>query len=93
MKLIRNLSYDEFKNIVMMECDHNKSPGLDGLPYELYQVTRNIIGGVFVQVLRVALQRINLIESDRHGVRRLCSKVDGVPIVSELRPVTFINCD
>ena len=28
--LTKNLGYDEMKNIVMKDCDHNKSPGLDG---------------------------------------------------------------
>ena len=65
-KLVKELSFDESKNIVMKECDHNKSPGLDGLLYEFYQVTWNIIGEDFVQVLRVHLQ-----------TTRLCSKVDG----------------
>ena len=32
-------------------------------------------------------------ESDRHGATRLTSKVDGIPAVSELRPITLLNCD
>ena len=66
-KLIKKLSYDEIKHIVMKECDNNKSPGLDGIPYEFYQATWNINGEDFVHVLQVQLERINLIESDRHG--------------------------
>ena len=92
-KLIKKLSYDEIKHILMKECDNNKSPGLDGIPYEFYQATWNIIGEDFVHVLQVQLERINLIESDRHGATRLCSKVNGVPAVSELRPITLLNCD
>ena len=92
-RLVRKLSYDEITHIVMKECDHNKSPGLDGLPYELYQVTWKIIGEDFVQVLQVQLDRINLIESDKHGATRVCSKVNGVPDISELRPITLLNCD
>ena len=63
------------------------------LPYEFYQITWDIIGMDFVDVLQVQLQRLNLIESDRNGATRLCSKVDGVPKVSELRPITLLNCD
>ena len=48
--LVKDLSYEEIKNIVKKDCDHNKSPGLDGLPYEFYQVTRDIIGNDFVEV-------------------------------------------
>ena len=90
-RLVRKLSYDEITHIVMKECDHNKSPGLDGLPYELYQVTWKIIGEDFVQVLQVQLDRINLIESDKHGATRVCSKVNGVPDISELCPITLLN--
>ena len=86
-KLGRELNYDEIKNIVKSECDHNKSPGLDGLPYEFYQVTWDIIGHDFADVLQVQLKRFILIESDKHGVTRLTSKV------TELRPITLINCD
>ena len=32
--LIKDLAYDEIKNIVKKECSSNKSPGLDCLPYE-----------------------------------------------------------
>ena len=33
------------------ECDNNKSPGLDGLPYELYKAIWEIIGQDFVKVI------------------------------------------
>ena len=91
--MIKQLTVEEIKQIVFKECASNKSPGLDGLPYEFFQVTWDIIGMDFVDVLQVQLQRFNLIESDRHGATRLCSKVDGVPEISELRPITLLNCD
>ena len=46
-----------------------------------------------MNVLQVQLERFRLIDSDRHGATRLCSKVYGVPEVSELRPITLLNCD
>ena len=92
-ELIKDLSYEEIKHIVMKECSSNKSPGLDGIPYEFYQVTWGIIGHDFVNVLQTQLVRLTLIESDRHGATRVCSKVNGVPDVSELRPITLLNCD
>jgi hypothetical protein len=69
------------------------SPGLDGLSYEFYKVTWDIIGQDFVKVLQVQLQRLKLIDSDKNGATRLCSKVDGVPEVHDLRPITLLNCD
>ena len=92
-KLASDLTYEEVEHIVKHECDYNKSPGLDGLPYELYNATWDIIGHDFTLVLQVELARLRLIESDKHGATRLAPKVDGVPSVSELRPITLLNCD
>ena len=77
----------------MTKCAHNKSPGLDGLPYEFYQVTWDIIGEDFVKVLQCQLERVNLVQSNKHGATKLTSKVHGVPAVHELRPITLLNCD
>ena len=79
--------------VVLKKCDRNKSPGLDGLPYNFYQVTWEIIVQDFVKVLQCQLDRVRLVESDRSGATRLTSKVDGIPAVSELRPITLLNCD
>ena len=92
-KLARDLTFSEIEDIVFNECENNKSPGLDGLPYELYKATWEIIGQDFAKVLQVQLERFDLIESDKHGATRLASKVDGVPAVNELRPITLLNCD
>jgi exonuclease III len=91
--LIKNLTSDQVKFVIFKKCERNKSPGLDGLPYEFYQVTWEIIGEDFVKVLQCQLDRVRLVESDRHGATRLTSKVDGIPAVSELRPITLLNCD
>ena len=91
--LVKSLTYEQVKFVIFKKCDRNKSPGLDGLPYELYQATWELIGIDFVQVLQCQLDRNSLIESDRHGATRLTSKVDGIPSVSELRPITLLNCD
>ena len=92
-KLVRDLTFDEVEDIIKHDCENNKSPGLDGLPYEIYKATWDIIGKDFVNVLQVETERCKLIESDRHGATRLASKVDGIPEVSELRPITLLNCD
>ena len=92
-KLVKNLDYEKVTSIVIKKCARNKSPGLDGLPYELYQVTWDIIGRDFVEVLQCQLDRVRLVESDQHGATRLTSKVAGIPAVCELRPITLLNCD
>ena len=84
---------NKVEDIVKNECQNNKSPGLDGLPYEFYKATWDIIGEDFTCVLQLEMANFKLIESDRHGATRLASKVEGVPSVSELRPITLLNCD
>ena len=49
-KLVRDLPHLEVEDIIMNECENNKSPGLDGLPYEFYKVTWGIIGQDFTKV-------------------------------------------
>ena len=90
-KLIQKLNFDDLTNIVLKKCDKNKSPGLDGLPYEFYQATWKIIGLDFLDVLQVQLDRFRLVDSDRCGATRLTSKVgeNEIPGVDELRPITL----
>ena len=75
------------------KCNHNKSPGLDGLCYEFYQETFAIIKNDLLEILQCQLNRSRIIESNKHGVTRLAPKVDGIPSVDELRPITLLNCD
>ena len=63
-KLAQDLSFSDVEHIIKHECDNNKSPGLDGLPYELYKATWEIIGQDFVKVLQVELANFQLINSD-----------------------------
>ena len=46
-----------------------------------------------MSVLQVELARFLLIESDKHGATSLTPKVEGVPAVTELRPITLLNCE
>ena len=78
---------------VIKSCSNNKAPGLDGLSYEFYKVTWDVIGDTFLDVLQCQLNRLNLIDSNRNGATRLIPKVSGTPRVDELRPLTLLNCD
>ena len=83
---------EELRDIVK-ECENNKSPGLDGLSYEFYKETLDIIQDELLEVLQCQLNRKKIIDSNKEGVTRLAPKVDGVPAVDELRPITLLNCD
>jgi hypothetical protein len=51
-----------------------------------------VIGGEFFKVLQCTLTRARLAESWKCGVTRLLAKVDGVPTVTELCPITLLLC-
>ena len=87
-----HITLDELEYVVS-HCSANKSPGLDGLSYEFYQTAWPLIKETFVKVIQCQIDRVRLIESNKMGATRLCSKVDGVPTVEELRPITLLNCD
>ena len=86
------LTLDEVSEVVK-SCQNGKSPGLDGLTYEFYKKTWPIIGASFTMVLQNQLDRARIMESSRHGATRLISKVEGVPDVTELRPITLLQVD
>jgi len=78
---------------VVKDCKKNRSPGLDGLSYEFYQATFQLIKDELLQVLQSQLIKKEIIQSNRKGVTRLCPKVKGIPSVEELRPITLLNSD
>ena len=53
---MKDMTMDELEFIVK-SCDQNKSPGLDGLSYELYQETFQIIKEDLLQVYLCQLRR------------------------------------
>ena len=90
--LVKEMTMGELEEVVK-ECNHNKSPGLDGISYEFYQKTFHIIKDELLAIYRCQLSRENIIKSNKEGVTRLAPKVAGVPCVDELRPITLLNCD
>merc|ERR1712240_374570 len=90
--LVKEMTMEELEEIVK-KCDHNKSPGLDGLSYEFHQNTFPVIKDELLAVYRCQLSREIIIKSNKEGVTRLAPKVAGVPCVDELRPITLLNCD
>ena len=89
---MEDISCDEVEE-VLKSCKSGKAPGLDGLPYEFYRETWGVIGTVFTSVLQAQLNRERLTESSRHGATRLIPKVEDVPDVTELRPITLLQVD
>ena len=90
--LVKDMSMGELEEVIK-DCDRNKSPGLDGLSYEFYQKTFPVIKEDLLAIYRCQLNRNRLIKSNKEGVTRLAPKVEGVPAVDELRPITLLDCD
>ena len=67
----------------LKQSQKGKWPGLDGLCYEFYKVTWDVIGEDFFSAMKAVLASALLPESDKHGVTRLIVKV---PTVRDLRP-------
>ena len=77
----------------LKSCATNRSPGLDGLPYEFYKCVKDIIGPTLLEVFQEGLDNGVLVPSMRKGVTRLLNKVQGIPSVTDLRPITLLSTD
>ncbi len=71
----------------------SKAPCLDGLSYEFYKATFGMVGPPLLDGLNTMLNHGLLAPSLRLGVVRLLPKVPGVPMASQLRPITLLNTD
>ena len=77
----------------MEAASSSKAPGLDGLSYELYKATINFVGSPLIEAYNAMLAHGLLTASMRQGVIRLLPKVPGVPMASQLRPITLLCTD
>jgi hypothetical protein len=90
--LERPLTLGELQEAVEGAAPH-KSPGLDGLTYELYKATFPEVGPPLLDAFNSMLAEGLLPASLRQGAVRLLPKVAGVPMASQLRPITLLGTD
>ena len=92
--MIKEITEDEVK-LAIEKSKGNKSPGLDGITYEFYKKSKDSLIPIMTEIFNEQLGRLKLAESNKVGVTRLLSKVSptSVPLVTELRPITLLNCD
>ena len=57
----KDIIMEELRDIVK-ECGNNKSPGLDGLSYELYKIVLDVIQDDFLEVLQCQLNRRKIVD-------------------------------
>ena len=89
---------EEQLTIEELECilkasPYRSAPGLDGLTYEFYRTAWPVISASFHKVLQVQLTRCRLTDSGKEGATKLIPKVDGIPEVKDLRPITLLQVD
>ena len=86
------LSLEELE-CILKSSPYESAPGLDGLTFEFHCTAWPIIKNSFHKVLQVQLTRCRLTESGKQGATRLIPKVEGIPEVKDLRPITLLNVD
>ena len=92
-KLDEALTYQEYTQAIH-QMPHNKAPGLDGLPVEVYKVFFGIIGIKLYEALMYCVQQGCLSLSMRRGLLCLIPKKDRDPmILKNWRPLTLMNSD
>ncbi len=77
----------------MEAASPSKAPGLDGLSYEFYKATFAWVGPPLLEAYNEMLASGLMAPSMRQGVVRLLPKVPGVPMASQIRPITLLGTD
>ena len=92
-KLEQPVTIEEYE-AMLDKLPRNKSPGLDGLPYEFYGKSKDFTAQAMVDMFNAVLDRYRISVSMETGAVRLVPKIKkGVPTVEQLRPITLLNCD
>ena len=82
-------SDEELKECIK-DLPRNKSPGIDGLSFELYKEIFPFIKEDYLSVQNCITERESLTSGMRQGVTRLVPKInDDVPTVEQLRPISM----
>ena len=71
----------------------SRTSGISGQFISLFLDPIVVCKSMFVRILQCQLDRLRLIDSDTVGATRLAPKVNGIPQVDELRPITLLNTD
>ena len=64
--------------------NNHKSPDLDGFTAEYYKKTIEVTKEALLDIINCQMDKVRLIESDKHGATRLGPKVEGVPRATSL---------
>lgn len=83
---------DELESVIKA-LPHNKSPGVDGIPYEFYQRFWSVIGPEFSRVVSERLDTGKIYPENEHGVIVLIPKSVKPSQPKDFRPITLLCAD
>jgi hypothetical protein len=77
----------------LLATKKNKSPGIDGIPYEFYLTFWDVIAPHFLDMFNHILERDSLTPSQGQAAIRLIPKSSDSCRILEFRPISLLNCD
>ena len=86
------LAIGEFAE-ALKSCASNKTPGLDGLPYEFYKTFWDVLGQDFFQVFRHCADNGELPTSCTRSVVTLLPKSGNLGLIKNWRPISLLCTD
>lgn len=86
------LSYEELSTAVS-KSNNNKSPGIDGLPSELYKTFWTLIGKDLHEVFLSSIEHNNLPLYCRRAVLTMIPQKADTSLLKNWRPVSIFCCD
>lgn len=93
LKLDQDISLQELTTAVF-SMPNNKTPGIDGLPIEIYKTFWDKLGQLYYDAIIYAKENGILNINARRGVITQIPKKDRDPmIIPHWRPLTMLNCD
>ena len=73
--------------------EKNKSPGIDGIPYEFYKEFWEEIGEDLTEIINLCFEKGQLTKTQRKAVITMIPKKSDTTKVENLRPISLLNCD
>ena len=90
--LEQDLTFEEFTRAIK-ESPSNKSPGIDGLPFEFYRKFWNLMGQDLFDVFNYSVQNNVLPKSCTRSVITLLPKTGNLGLIKNWRPVSLLCTD
>ena len=91
-QLTKDMTLDELSDCIK-SLDHKKSPGIDGIQAEFYQLYWDIIKEEFYEMVLYSLNNLTLSESQYKALIILIEKGEDPSLLSSWRPISLLCVD